>query len=101
MASQINITLCSNDLCEQIEITEQELVEIVTHGIVKPRDLQANEWQFDAEVVAIVARANRLRRDLQINWSGVALALDLLDEVEGLRRENALLRRRLERFEEP
>lgn len=100
MASQIKVTVCSSDLCQQIEITEQELVEIVTQGIVKPHDLQASEWQFDAEVITIIARANRLRCDLQINWPGVALALDLLDEVDSLRRENQSLQRRLRRFEE-
>jgi len=50
-------------------------------------------------VLAEIARATRLRRDLEINWEGVALALELLDEVQALRRENHALLRRLKRFE--
>lgn len=99
MVSKIDVTVCSDELCQRVAITEQELVEIVSHGIVHPQDMQAGQWQFEAVVVVEVARAVRLRRDLEIDWGGVALALELFDEVAGLRRENAALRRRLERFE--
>jgi chaperone modulatory protein CbpM len=41
-----------------------------------------------------------LQSDLQIDWAGVALALQLIDELEQLRAENSHLRRRLSRLEE-
>ena len=44
-------------------------------------------------------RARRLQGELQIEWAGIALALQLLDELEQLRAENSQLRRRLSRFE--
>jgi chaperone modulatory protein CbpM len=50
--------------------------------------------------VAQITRAVRLHRELQVDWAGIALALELLNELEGLRRENETLRRRLERLEE-
>lgn len=100
MASKIKITVCTSEICQLVEVTEQDMIDIVSHGIIQPHDMQATEWQFDDEVVAEIARATRLRRDLQINWAGVALALELLDEVNTLRRENCELRRRLKRFEE-
>ncbi|MGB1220702.1 MAG: chaperone modulator CbpM [Alcanivoracaceae bacterium] len=100
MASQMDVTVCTAELCQRVAITEQELVEIVSHGIVRPQDVQADEWQFDEVLVVEVARAVRLRRDLEIDWGGVALALELLEEVHGLREENAALRRRLERLAE-
>jgi chaperone modulatory protein CbpM len=41
-----------------------------------------------------------LQAELQIEWAGVSLALQLLDELEYLRDENSHLRRRLSRFEQ-
>jgi len=35
---------------------------------------------------------------LELEWEGVALALNLLDELEHLRAENRMLRQRLGRF---
>lgn len=46
------------------------------------------------------AAPERLRRELALDWAGVAVALDLLGEVERLRLENRHLRRRLGRFAE-
>ncbi|MDF1780591.1 MAG: chaperone modulator CbpM [Alcanivoracaceae bacterium] len=100
MASHIKITVCSSEIVQRVKITQQDLIDIVSHGIIRPHDMRAIEWQFDDEVVTDIARAARLRRDLQINWAGVALALELLDEVKLLRRENSALLRRLKRFEE-
>ena len=74
---------------------------IVEHGIVEPSGPTPEQWLFDASALAIVKRAFRLQADLQIEWAGVALALQLLDELEHLRAENSHLRRRLSRFEQP
>jgi chaperone modulatory protein CbpM len=46
----------------------------------------------------LAKRAAKLRRDLELEWEGVALALDLLDEVKQLRAENRMLRQRLGRL---
>lgn len=100
MASQIKITVYCSEIYQRTQVTEQDLIDIVNHGIIQPHDMRAIEWQFDDDVVAEVARAARLRRDLQINWAGVALALELLDEVNTLRQENCELIKRLRRFEE-
>ena len=45
--------------------------------------------------------SDRLQAELQIDWAGVALALQLLDDLQQLRGENSHLRQRLNRFEEP
>ena len=44
-----------------------------------------SDWQFTSLAIIRVARAKRLERDLSLNPPGVALALDLLDEIEDLR----------------
>jgi len=51
-----------------------------------------------AEQVAVAKRAAKLRHDLELEWEGVALALDLLEEVQQLRAENQMLKQRLARL---
>ena len=45
---------------------------------------RASEWRFGGARCARMRVATRLSRDLEINSPGVALALDLLDEIEAL-----------------
>jgi chaperone modulatory protein CbpM len=51
--------------------------------------------------LVVVKRALRLRRDLDLEWAGIALALELMAELEQLRHENSQLKQRLSRFEQP
>ena len=50
-------------------------------------------------MVVITRKALRLHRDLEIDWSGIAFALSLIDEIEQLREQNDCLSQRLSRFE--
>ena len=85
-------------LCEQEDIPLEYLHEIVAHGIVHPGGGSPEEWRFDARMVRVVRRAGHLYRDLEVDWGGIALALDLLQQLEELRAENRRLRRQLSRF---
>lgn len=93
---QLNI----HEFCQYAELPQTVLLEIVDHGIIEPRGSSPEQWLFDANALALVKRAFRLQAELQIEWAGVALALQLLDELEQLRAENSHLRRRLARFEQ-
>lgn len=95
----VQVTLRVRELSERVALPETEVNEIVAYGIIEPRDSHAREWEFDPEAAEVAARAARLHRDLDIDWPGVALALDLLHEIEELRRENHRLRLRVGRFE--
>ncbi|MBP5072783.1 chaperone modulatory protein CbpM, partial [Pseudomonas chlororaphis] len=54
--------------------------------------------RFTDYELAVAKRAAKLRRDLELEWEGVALALELLDEVRELRMENQMLKQRLGRL---
>jgi chaperone modulatory protein CbpM len=76
---------------------------MVTEGVLRPQGSAPREWRFDGLEVRRARRAVRLRRDLQLNLPGTALALDLLEELEGLRERIRVLERQLEdrRLTEP
>ena len=92
-----NISL--NELCEITVLPKDAIIEIVEHGIVEPHGGEPESWQFDMHMLVTTRKAVRLYRDLEIDWSGIAFALSLLDELEDLREENKCLVMRLNRFE--
>ena len=86
------------ELCEVVDLPAAFVIEIVEHGIVEPQGRQPDEWLFDSAALSIARRAVKLHHELQMEWDGVALALDLLEELEEVRAENRMLRQRLGRF---
>jgi len=81
-----SLTLSLHDLCEYCGVEESIVVEMVREGIAEPIDDASTEWQFTGRSVARIRIAHRLRRDLHVNLAGAALALELLEEIEALRR---------------
>lgn len=91
-------TLTLTEVCHRVSLPEHAVVEIVEVGIVTPVAGSARTWRFDDQTVVVLSRAARLHEDLGLDWHGVALALELLEEIDTLRRENEQLRHRLSRF---
>jgi chaperone modulatory protein CbpM len=92
------VSLTVREVCEAAEIPEQQLANIVDQGIVEPHGTTPQDWKFDTEMVVMIRKAVRLHHDLEIDWTGVAVTIQLLDEVDKLRFENQQLLQRLARF---
>lgn len=91
-------TLTLTEVCRRVSLPEHAVIEIVEVGIVTPVAGSARAWRFDDQTLVVLSRAARLHEDLALDWHGVALALELLEEIDTLRRENEQLRHRLSRF---
>lgn len=50
------------------------------------------------DVLERLARAQRLRRDLELNLAGLALSLELLDQIEALQHEVKSLKHQLQKL---
>jgi chaperone modulatory protein CbpM len=74
------------ELCSVCAVTEEIVVEIVAEGIVEPSGAEQRHWRFSGVAVARVQRVVRLQREFEVNLPGAALALELLEEIERLRR---------------
>lgn len=92
------ITFTVVELCQRVEISEDELVEIVGLGVIVPLEPAQTSWVFDYPALSHLQRARRLRAELDLDWPGIAMALTLLDRVDALQQENRQLRRQLARF---
>ncbi|MGD9601729.1 MAG: chaperone modulator CbpM [Gammaproteobacteria bacterium] len=87
-----------HEISELCGVTVEHLHTFVEFGVLKPEGAHPAEWRFPPHAVMQARRAQRLQRDLELNLPGLALALELLDHIEDLRREVATLRAQLARF---
>jgi chaperone modulatory protein CbpM len=84
----VHLTLV--ELCQACSAEEEYVLTWVVEGVLTPVGESPRDWRFGGESLRRARLALRLTRDLELNPPGVALALDLLDEI-------ALLRARLQR----
>jgi len=74
-------------VCHVCGVHAEYVVELVAEGVIQPADDDPpHAWRFNGLAVTRVQRAVRLQEDLGVNLAGVALALELLDQLEQLRR---------------
>ncbi|SFR55611.1 chaperone modulatory protein CbpM [Marinobacter daqiaonensis] len=93
-------TFTLREICERGECHAEFVIKLVSHGVISPIEDSPNalDWTFDLPNLARLQRARRLQRDLEINLPGLAMSLDLLDEVRDMRREVDRLNRLLDQF---
>jgi chaperone modulatory protein CbpM len=78
--------LTVRDLSRMCAVDERHIVEFVEEGVLTV-EVDTAEWHFSGAALRRARLALRLERDLELNLAGVALALELMDELENLRRE--------------
>jgi chaperone modulatory protein CbpM len=77
--------LTLDDICESCGVAVELVREMVDEGVLEPLETSNTGMQFPAWALQRLQTALRLQRDLDINLAGVALALDLLEEIRVLR----------------
>jgi chaperone modulatory protein CbpM len=78
--------LTIKDLSRMCNVEERHIVEFVEEGVLNVVEVRS-EWHFTGDALRRARLAVRLERDLELNLAGVALALDLIEELQQLRRE--------------
>jgi chaperone modulatory protein CbpM len=78
--------LSVDELSRLCAVDRTYIVELVEEGVLSV-EVDAAEWRFSGAALRRARTALRLQRDLEINLPGVALALELMEELEALRRE--------------
>ncbi|WP_244830638.1 chaperone modulator CbpM [Caballeronia sp. TF1N1] len=73
------------ELCRITGASEDQLALWVQEGAFEPRGARIEEWRFSGTSLRRAMTAQRLTSDLELNAQGVALALDLLDQIDALR----------------
>jgi chaperone modulatory protein CbpM len=84
-----------DQLREMFNISESLMRELIAHDIILPVGVQSAEWSFDMVQLKRLQTALRLQHDLEVNLAGVALVLELMDELETLRSRTTFLEKHI------
>jgi len=79
-----NALLSLADLCRSCNVDSAWILQLVEYGAIEPVGTPP-DWKFSVVSVTRVAKAKRLGRDLELTPAGVAMVLDLLEQIEDLR----------------
>lgn len=83
--------LTLRQLCDACAVRADYIIDLVNEGFIEPVGMEHAHWCFNGVSVRRVQKAKRLQRDLGVNLAGVALALELMEEIEQLRARLARL----------
>lgn len=85
---ELGTTFTLQELCERGDVHAEFVIKLVSYGVIAPvQEVEIRHWAFDPAALARLRKAQRLQRDLDINLPGLAMSLELLDDVRTLRRE--------------
>lgn len=79
------------ELCGTCGVSAEWVIELVEEGILEPIAYGRRGPRFTAVAVRRVQTVRRLQRDLGVNRAGAGLAVELIEEVETLRRRVRML----------
>jgi len=77
--------LTLSQLCRVCAVHADYVIELVEEGVIQPHGEEITQWYFPGLSIQRTRKARRLQADLGINLAGVAVILELLDEVDSLR----------------
>ena len=80
-----SLQLDLDEFCRICHASEDFVLSLVSEGVIEPLGRDRARWRFTGRSVCRTQVAIRLHEDLGVNLPGVALALDLLEEIERLR----------------
>jgi chaperone modulatory protein CbpM len=86
------------ELAQCSGLSEVELLELVDMGAIEPLDPDAGQWSFGSHCIVAARAASRLRKDFELDTSGLAVVLSLLDRVHELENEVRHMHARLPRM---
>ena len=90
-----NTTISFPQVCHMYHISEDVLIELLEHGLIKEITPPVQQVNFNPYMLSRIQSARRLQEDLDVNLQGVILALELRDELDRVRQELVVLRRHI------
>ena len=74
-----------NDLSRLCHTEPHFIIALVEYGVLEPRVDRREEWFFSGESIGRIQTILRLTQDLEVNLSGAAVIVELLEELDELR----------------
>lgn len=80
-----SITYDLQEICKVCQVKDELVHEMINEGMLAPLGDSPKSWKFTATSIKTIQVTVRLQADLGVNLPGVALALDLIEELDALR----------------
>ncbi len=81
--NEVHLTIV--ELSHAARTPEDLIMEWVSEGILSPVGATPHDWRFSGDSLKTARTAAHLAHDLELNTPGIALALNLLEEITHLR----------------
>ncbi len=91
MIVEEEVALTLEEISHACTVEHELIIEMVEVGVLEPVGNEQAHWRFSGISLSRVRAALRLQRDLEINPAGLALVLDLLEEINSLRKRVGLV----------
>ncbi len=75
----------AGEICRMCRLELEAVLELAELGLVSPRQV-SGDWQLPAAALPRLRVVGRLMRDLGVNVSGAALAVELMETQRALER---------------
>ncbi len=97
LSSNEKLIFTLTEFHDRYQIDETLFLEMLEEGLIEPQKQEVEDLYFDIQSLQRLQAALRLHRDLRVNIPGAVLALELMDELEDLRKELSILQRHFEK----
>ena len=79
--------LTFEEVCRAIQADDQLIIQFVEYHIIEPKGTSKSNWQFDDLALKRAHLARNFYYDLEVNFEGIALLIDLLERIESLEKQ--------------
>lgn len=79
-----DVMLTLAELCRSCNATNDTIETWVFEGVLAPAGKAPQEWRFNGDMLRRARLARHLAVEMEVNPSGIALALDLLEQIDAL-----------------
>ena len=86
---EVEYRLTLVELCRACDAREDDVRAWVDEGALEPEGARPGEWRFTSAALPRARTAARLARDFEIDARAIALVLELMDEIDRLRKRLA------------
>lgn len=83
ITAEVDPELTLEEICNACQVEPEFIQQLIDYGVIEPKELSQG-LSFGAEHLYRVKRAVHLHRDLEINMAGIALILEMLEQMESM-----------------
>ncbi|MDP1573478.1 MAG: chaperone modulator CbpM [Coxiellaceae bacterium] len=80
-------TLTFEEVCQAIHADDQLVIQLIEYHIIQPKGTSKINWQFDDLALKRARLARNFYYDLEVNFAGIGLLIELLERIETLERD--------------